>query len=282
MEKQSTKAMVAAVAEVNAPQKFEFLSDNTDRKVKGVVNQAGWFELNTKSDFEELKKINNPSRGSKHVPIQHYDAVQLFGDRVSSNTNIKIDRQIGLLSPNTEKFLLMCEIKDDSIKDFSFILGFVSFNDKTRAISVISSTNAFVCSNLKITGIMSEKQKHLNGVTDGTAKVFDLGIANFEQYRDKRVKQIERSKNVEVDDKILSDIVLQMHRSEIFGKNPMMISNILKEFTNDIPRHDEFGSRSTLWSLENAMTEVSKNISPIRTIGYNQEFDRIVDKYITR
>lgn len=262
---------------IEAPaKKFEFLADG-DQKVKGVINGAGWVEIVTKDDFEELRKIENPSRGTKHVPIQHWNAVQLFGNRLA-DAGIKIDRQTGLISPNTEKFLFMADVSVKDFPDFNFQLGFINYNDRTRALSVVASEIVMVCSNQCFRydnqNDKTLRRKHLAGSTDDAIlETIDRGIEHFKLFRDRRVEEINRFKSVELDDKKLGNVLLNMHRSQVFGRNPGLISSIFNEFDN--PRHEEFRDR-TLWNFHNAATEQLKQINVCGRIKTDAELQRVL------
>ena len=245
-----------------------------------TCNGAGWRELRTQDELELLKKVENESRGSKHVPLQHWDGVRMFQDRLEA-ANIAVKNQVGMLSPNQRKFIYLSEVTDMNLPDLNFMLGFISFNDKSRSVQTVMGTKVFCCSNGMIKQADgSLKQKHLSHVVDGTAQIFDAGISKFNEYRDERMARINREKQVEVDDRMLADIVLEMHRSDVFGNDPGFIGKIVDEFTAPVPRHEEFGSKSTLWGLENAMTEQYKSHSPISNMRMGDEFNRIVDPYL--
>lgn len=245
-----------------------------------VCNGAGWKELRTQDELALLQKVSNESRGSRHVPLQHWDGVQMFQDRLDK-ADIAVKNQVGMLSPNERKFIYLAEVSDLELPDLSFMLGFISFNDKSRSVQVVMGTKVFCCSN----GMVKQadgslKQKHLSHVVDGTAQIFDAGIAQFERYRDERMARIDREKQVEVNDRMLADVVLQMHKSRVFGSDPGFIGRVVDEFVAPVPRHEEFGSKSTLWGLENAMTEQYKTYSPIGGMQMAEEFNRIINPYL--
>lgn len=247
---------------------------------KSVCNGAHWTELYSDAEFEALKEIKNESRGTKHVPLQHWDGMQIFRDRLGA-ANIEVKNQVGMLSPNHQKFIYLSEVTDMNLPDLNFMLGFISFNDKSRSVQTLMGTKVFCCSN----GMVKQadgslKQKHLTHVVDGTAKIFDAGIEKFNEYRDVRLARINREKQIEVSDRMLADMVLEMHKSEVFGRDPGFIGRMVGEFTAPTPRHEEFGSKSTLWGWENAMTEQYKSVSPVNGMRMAEEFNRIIDPYL--
>jgi hypothetical protein len=249
---------------------------------KGTINGAGWTEMREEEEFEMLRDIHNEPQGSKHVPLQHWNGMDMFNDRIAA-ANIAVKSQIGMLSQNEQKFIYMAEVSDTNLPDLSFMLGFISFNDRSAALRCLHGTHVFCCSNGKFVSEGDfERQKHLSSVHDGAIKIFDNGISSFNKFRDNRMAQIEDEKRVEVDDRMLADIVLGMHKSDVFGRDPGFIGKVVGEFTAPVPRHAEFGSKSTLWGLENALTETYKTVNPINSMRYAKEFDRIIGGYLVR
>lgn len=254
---------------------------NEDRGLfkRCVMNGAGWRELHTPEEFALLKEINNESRGSKHVPMQHWDAINMFNDALASN-NVVVKNDMGMLSQNLQKFVYTAEVTDSEQPDLSFFLGFLSFNDKTRALTTLCGRTVFCCSNGMIKlDQNAEKRKHLKGIESESQGIFSRAVDNFNRYRDEQMRRIGQMKQIEVDDRMLADIVLDMHKSNVFSHDPFFIGNVVKEFVAEVPRHVEFSNRS-LWSCENALTEQYKKVSPIGQAKYAEAFNQIIDKYI--
>ena len=250
--------------------------------ISGVINGAGWEVLTTKDHFESLKDIHNDSKGTRHQPVQHWDCVNRFCD-VIAKSGIGIRQYNGMLSPNKQKFIFTASMTDSRLPDMEFNIGFISFNDKSRALTCFSGTKVFCCSNevIRCNGGV-EKHKHLKNIDGKIEALFSSGIEDFWQYRDNRLAMIEREKQIEVDDRMFADIILDMHKSKVFGKDPAFIGKVVNEFVAPVPRHEEFGSKSTLWGLENAMTEMYKSYNPISNIKQFEEFERIITPHLER
>lgn len=243
---------------------------------KGTINGAGWTEMREEEEFKMLRDIHNEPQGSKHVPLQHWNGMDMFNDRIAA-ANIAVKSQIGLLSQNERKFIYMAEVSDTNLPDLSFMLGFISFNDRSRSVQAIATTMCFVCTNLTFHNLGDDlRQKHLSNVTDGTATIFDAGISKFNEFRDTRMAQINRMKQVEISREMQGNIILDMMHSDVFGKDPIFISNTNKQFEK--PVHDEFLDRS-VWHFQNAATEEMKKISCASRVKTDKELDRILAPY---
>ena len=84
-------------------------------------------------------------------------------------------------------------------------------------------------------------------------------------------------KEIEIDRNMQGDIILNMMHSNIFGRDPMLISAINKQFEK--PVHDEFIDRS-LWHFQNAATEEMKKIGFASRLKTDEELDRILNQYM--
>lgn len=244
---------------------------------KSVINGAGWIELASSEEFASLKKIENRSKGPKHVPVQHWDMLQIFNDRLAEG-NVNVDASVGMLSPNTEKFVYVADVGLKDHKDFTFQLGFISYNDKSKAMRVIAADRVFCCSNQMFRGLTDEKQYHLKGASDAIVGKIDSGIEKFKLFRDERLAEIKGLKNFEINRDTLGTIVMDLYLNEEFGKNPMLIGSIVNEWVSQHskdPRHEEFID-NTAWSLQNCATEQFKKISYNNRLRTDAEFSRIL------
>lgn len=244
--------------------------------MNGVCNGAGWRTIKTEEDFEFLKTVKNEPKGNKHIPLQHHEAISIFNDRIA-HANVKVKENVALLSPNQQKMIYMTKVGDQELPDLDFFLGFLSFNDKTRSVSVLSGTSVFVCSNLTFRADCEmKKQKHIAGVEDGTVSIFDAGIEDFWKYRENRLSEISRMKEVEVSRDMQGQILLDMLHSPILGRDPAMVASFNAQFEK--PVHDEFIDRS-LWHYQNAATEELKKVSYYNRLKTDKEVDRILLSY---
>lgn len=232
-----------------------------------VVNGAHWAVLKDQREFESLSEINNAPKGRLHSPIQHAAALKVFEDRLAE-TNFKIGDRVGMLSPNTEKFVYVVDVKNEIADDFVFQLGFINYNNRAMSARIIASDKCFVCSNNTYRGLTDEKQRHVGDALSGFNSLIDSGIEKFNSYVDARIEEIDAFKDTEIDDAKLSKILLEMHRSPVFSKDPAMIGRIFTEFDQqhgDQPRHEEFSDYS-IWSFQNCATEQLKSVNPARRL----------------
>jgi hypothetical protein len=245
-----------------------------------VVNGAHWAVLKSEEEFARLAEVTNAPKGRIHAPIQHFDAMKCFEDKIAQS-GIKIGDRVGMLSPNTEKFVYTMDVLNDEFDDFTFQLGFINFNNRTMSARIIASDKCFICSNNVFRGLTTEKQRHVGDSIGGFATIIDDGIEDFMRYKDKRVAQIELFKNTEVNDDILSRLLLDMHRSRIFGADPGLIGRIFDEFDSQHgaePRHDEFTAHS-MWSFQNCATEQLKSVNPAKRMLTDSALIEIATPY---
>ena len=249
-----------------------------ERKISGTCNSAKWLELRTPEQLGQLREIENSSKGSRHVPFQHWSGIEQFCN-VVSDSGLTITAQLGMLSPNTEKFMFVCDISAHTeFEDFTFQLGFLSYNDESKSLRIIAGEKVFVCSNQMIRCCIEEKRKHLKNIVSGFSELLTTGIEKFKTFRENRVRQFDAYRKIEVNDKMLGNLLLDFHRSPVFGKNPLLIGRFFNEWENQHgsnPRHAEF-SEQNLWSMQNCVTEQLKTISPSKRLGTDAELNRIL------
>jgi hypothetical protein len=227
----------------------------------------------TTTNINRLKGIESVVLGPRHNPVNHGEALDLFQNRLADN-NIKISKQNGMLSQDLMKYIFTAEVMDESIPDYAFTLGFINFNNKKKSFTGLFGETVFVCSNEMFRGeTIYDNRRHTANVWGKLTGKMDSIIERFKIFRDKRFDEIERMKNMELDDADTGKLILQMHREGVMSNTN--ISRVVKEF--DFPTHDVFKPR-TLWSFSNACTEVAKNISdPNRRMNATNRIGEIID-----
>jgi hypothetical protein len=132
-----------------------------------------------------------------------------------------------------------------------------------------------VCSNNTITGLSpkTERVKHLkNGETKLVSSI-DASLERFEEFKQNRFNEIETMKNVAITDQQLSELVLDMLRTNEFY--PQFVGEVVGEW--DCPNHNEFKPR-TLWSFHNCYTELSKRFNFISKLKTDNSMRQIISQ----
>lgn len=223
-----------------------------------VCNAKNWTAT---TDSKFLQTVVTPSLGSRHVPVNHGDIIDIFRDVLSAK-KIETVQERGLLSPDNMKFIFVVDIKSEA-SDYSFTLGFVNYNNKAKTFRGFAGEKVFVCSNEMVSNIIqASARRHTTNIFAALNDKVESIIEHYFIFRETRTTEINRLKQLPFTDDHLSKTVLAMHREGFLGN--AFIDRVVHEY--DAPRHEEFKPK-TVWSFQNACTEIAKEIdNPERKI----------------
>ena len=223
-----------------------------------VCNAKKWIST---IDSNHLRTISTPSLGTRHVPVNHGEIVDIFRDNLGKK-KIDIVQERGLLSPDFMKYIFVVDIKTDAT-DYNFTLGFVNYNNKAKTFRGFAGEKVFVCSNEMISNLIeTSARRHTTNVMAALGDKVDNIVEHYFIFREQRTADINVLKSREFSESHLAQMVLAMHRENFLGN--AFIDRVIEEYDN--PRHEEFKEK-TIWSFQNACTEIAKEIdNPERKI----------------
>lgn len=236
-----------------------------------VCNSKNWRPT---VDVASLKQVETVPLGTRHVPVNHGDALDLFKNILAEN-NLPVLNENGMLSQNSLKYVYTADVTDASMEDLVFTIGFVNFNDKHKSFTGLAGERVFVCSNEMFSSQIREaRNRHTMSIISSLrGKMLNL-VEYFKRFRDARIHEIEALKVTPWSDQYLAQIVLSFHRNNIIENNSI-IDKIVTEYDN--PRHEEFKPR-TAWSFQNACTEILKQVEdPCRRFNANIRIKKEMD-----
>lgn len=221
-------------------------------KVFTAINGAKWKET---VNVEELGLIKNPSLGNRHVPVNHGEVLAMFRAKADQK-GMTLGEQCGFLSPETDRFIFVAEVQTEH--DLAYSIGFINFNDRSRSYTGLAGERVFACSNLSFGGVFApSRTRHTTLVGDRIEVKVDSIFSHFQQYVDDMKSSMGFLKQTELDDAALGNVLVKLHRAEIFGATN--VQRILEEFDN--PTFNSKDEPSNGWRLFNAITHVSKRIA---------------------
>lgn len=214
-----------------------------------VCNSMNWDKT---VDMDRLRGISALSMGPRHNPVNHGEMLERFKSRGTFN-GIEITDEQGLLSPDGKRFMYVAETRYDSAKlDFTFTVGFVNFNDRSRSFTGLAGQQVFVCSNLCITGMVNESRtRHSTNVEMRLDEKMDAVFAQFANMRRIQLDNVDAMKATKLTDELLGKFVLWSAREQFMGSTNLM--RIINEI--DTPTLNNKDDNS-LWRLHNAATFV--------------------------
>jgi hypothetical protein len=203
-------------------------------------------------DVEMLNGIKTHKMGPNHEIINHGFALtqfknQLKGDVISENGNLSSDNM---------RYFYVATIKTKaSDGTYDFQIGFINFNDQSKAFTVIAGERVLACTNMCFSqAVNGGKAKHIDSTN--IDNIIGAGIKQFDDFTEKRAKQIDEMRKQKITEEILGKSVLGMHRSALVS--PTFINRCIAEFDN--PSFDYKESNNTKWSWLNAITHTTKEL----------------------
>lgn len=215
---------------------------------------CGWTPV---TDYATLSNLQFDAQGPRHVPVPHDYAIEFFKTALAEH-NIEIVRERAVLSPDTMKLMFIADVRPNKkVQDgFTFSVGFINNNDRTKAFTGIAGVNVYVNNSQWYVSDNSFKTRHTTTVHEMLADRVGHIIEWFNEYYQSQCGIIDEMKKTKISDKEVGSLVLAYIR-EKYILSSTNIKRIVDEWDN--PKYDEFKPR-TLWSLQNACAEVFKKI----------------------
>jgi hypothetical protein len=231
---------------------------------------------------KELATLPTPEATDTWKPVPHYELVESLIKGLTSH-GIAITRETCATSGKDDARLfgvLDLVIPDVAIPDFGMSLGIRGSNDRSLAIQATAGARVFVCDNLAFSGDSGTvvlKKKHTSGLD--LRKVVPPAIDLYLEKAGAFVLDIEMMKNTELSDSEAKALIFDAFAFERPVMNRRMLPEVAHTYFRDDRQREWFPHR-TLWSLNNAFTQVVKAlpVNPQNTanIAIGRAFARVV------
>jgi hypothetical protein len=212
--------------------------------------------------------------GNRHCPVNHNRILTEFRNRLACR-QIYITIEKGMLSPDRRRFIYVADVATGMAADYTYTIGFINYNDKSRAFTGLYGEKVFVCSNQTFHGAAVEtKKRHVSSILDVLADKIEIIAGSFYRFVECRQNEIVQLKSTAFDDNRVGRVILNAIRSQTLGT--ANIGRIVEEW--DSPSHDDFKERNA-WSFQNAVTEVLKRVeNPLEKVRASNEFRGFIRK----
>jgi len=212
-------------------------------------------------DFEELKNLKPESLGPKHTPVPHYEAITFFKMKLAEH-NITVTRDVAILSPDTLRLIYVADVKmssEDDGKDYSFAVGFINHNDKTKSFTGIAGTHVYANDSSSYVSERAFKTKHMQNVMHYLSERSSNIISWFKEFCEQESGRIERLKSIEATDATLGEVVLA------YIREPYILSSTnIKRIVAEFDKIETPEPRKSLWTLQTAANAVFQRVkSPL-------------------
>jgi hypothetical protein len=231
---------------------------------------------------EELAALPTPPGTDTWKPVPHYELVESLIEGLTTH-GITITREEYATSGRDDARLFGVVdllIPDVAVPDFGMSLGIRGSNDRSLAIQATAGARVFVCDNLAFSGDSGTvvlKKKHTSGLD--LRKVVPPAIDLYLEKAGAFVLDIETMKNLELSDAEAKAIIFDAFAFERPVMNRRMLPEVAHTYFRDDRQREWFPDR-TVWSLNNAFTQVVKEL-PVNpqnaaNIAIGRAFARIV------
>lgn len=214
-----------------------------------VINEKNWMET---TNIDQLRSIEALSQGPRHNPVNHGEMLERFAGR-AEDAGIKVASETGLLSPDGKRFMYVADVAhDQAAADYNFTVGFINFNDRSRAFTGIAGQRVMVCSNLCVTGLLTDSAtRHSTFVEGRLDGKIDTIFAEYKKLCTSQTAAVDQMKEIQLTDELLGKFILNCTRADFMGA--ANLRRIIGEV--DTPTLNNKDDNS-LWRLHNAATYV--------------------------
>jgi len=154
-------------------------------------------------------------------------------------------------------------------KGQSFSLGFLTSNDRKRALKLTVGTNVFVCSNGLVTGEIILRRKHTLGLD--LAADLNPALDTYVTKAQSINEMVERLRDRKLKTTMVDKILMEAGRAELMPWS--RIGDVDHEYRN--PRFAEHG-KDTSWALLQAFTWVVKQNPPLAQMEQINSFRKML------
>jgi len=239
-----------------------------------------------KVSMTELRELPDPQPLSdQHNPIPHHKLIETLEDRVKEILGATIEKRDLAVGhgknywhdkgkPGMKDGALFATLTLDKQgpSGTAYVIGVRQAVDRSMSIQMIAGLNVRVCDNGLFYGDTTILQeKHLKSL-DLSAEI-DLGLGTIKDKFRLLTEGVAKMREKKISDEFAGNFIFQTFLAGLLPA-PKFYHAVAAEWAK--PRHDEFKPR-TMWSLNNAFTEVMKELPPTTRTEKTQELSAMMD-----
>lgn len=233
--------------------------------------------------LEDVMAVETPDNTETWYPIAYGDFIDTVKEslegvglgiaREQYGLWDETNRETGLVTPGAMFFGLLT--LDKGKDDYALSIGLRASHNQRFANSLVAGSQVFVCDNLAFSGEVRINRKNtkfaygdlVRMVMESMGKIGDLWVTQEARY--------EGYKRTEITEAQAHDLLVRSMLAKAIPNS--YIPKVLKEWTE--PQHEEFAPR-TLWSLQNAYTEVAKRTNVLDQTARGARLHGLLDSVV--
>lgn len=164
---------------------------------------------------------------------------------------------------------------DQGKDDYALSIGLRASHNQRFANSLVAGSHVFVCDNLAFSGEVRINRKNTKWAFQDLVRLVMEAMGEIGSLWGRQEARYEGYKRTNLTEMQVHDILIRAMMAKAIPNS--YITKILKEWQE--PRHGEFEPR-TLWSLQNAFTEVYKEANVLDTPGRTTRLHGLLDSVL--
>lgn len=219
----------------------------------------------------ELSPDNLPTPTFR--PIKHIELVDTLTRSVQT-LNLKIEDEKFAIRRDGEMLFGVMKLSHLTTSEFVTSLGFRHANNRTMSIQMVSGVSVFVCDNMCFRGdsiVLRQRHTHSFSLTVQLME----GLKRWKDHADILINEIDTMRQYQLQPNAAKAFILDAF---VQGIMPLrFMPDVVTEWNR--PRHEEFEPR-TLWSMNNAFTEVQKQMPVSTRFAASQDLGRLCTQLV--
>jgi hypothetical protein len=211
---------------------------------------------------DDLPGLPCPAATRSWKPVPHHELVDALYDSLGRRDIAVAHGQFCTLGKDDARILGTLDLAMPGLDtdEFRMGLGLRASNDKSCAIQFVASARVFVCDNWAFAGgagAVFLRKKHTSGLDIGreVPHAVELFAAKAGAFR----LDIDRMKDYALPDGAAKEILWDIFAEDVCPVR--MLEPVWRLYFDDHEQREKFADRS-LWSLNNALTEAVKVLTP--------------------
>jgi len=220
----------------------------------------------------ELRNVSIPAPTATWQPIHHSFLVNETIAQLHMRGQDIIEEKHEIAAEGL-RYFGQFKIAGDT-PEYSWMLGLRNANDKRFGACGAFGEQVTVCSNLMFAGEEQFGRKHTLNIMNDLPGLISNCLDNWTEAKVVQNDRRETFKTTKITDRLMPQILVRSMEDGIISSS--QIGKVWAEWKT--PTHEDFAER-TLWSAQNAFTEVLKEVNqmtmPTRTIKLTNLMDRV-------
>lgn len=223
---------------------------------------------------DQLAAVVTPPPSNSHFPVPHIDLYNLavnsfkaWGHEITSESHG--------LTKDGNRYFGYFDLKAGPGGDYGYAAAIRGSHDKSMSKALAFGTHVFCCDNMALDGEITMRRKHTRFIMRDLERLIYNSIGKLAAKQVALDHRIAAYKACDLDDRDADHIATNAMLQNVITTS--QYKKVITEYRS--PTHEEFEPR-TLWSLFNAVTEVSKGTSDLVLVHRTQKLHRLCDRVV--